>query len=313
MITVSHEEIMRLKYADRDTVPGLERHADGACIHIGQISPACEVCFTGKGGGGIQLGMSCNVKCPECYYDRDRCDDWEGDKDKNMLADFFRSSMDPNWIPKSFSYQSTGETLMHIEKLAPFAPLFKRVEDNHGIQIYHALYSNGLLIDEKMLETLQKMRIREIRFHVSASNFSDKVFRNMELTRDTTDITVSVEEPSMPHRREKLLAHLDTFEELGVKHFNLVEVQMTRANKPDLEKIYPGDTGRIYKEYFYQFYDEGLVYEIMRERQKRGHNYSVLDCNSMVESYRHGKFAHVGMDYSTLEGMCAPFEFNLKD
>ncbi len=313
MITVSHEEIMRLKYADRDTVPGLERHADGACIHLGQISPSCEICFTGRLGGGIQIGQSCQFNCPECYYWRDREDHHEGTKNLDMITDFFRESLNPEWKPRSYSYQSTGETLLHIDKMMPFGPIFKKVEDRHNINIYHTLYSNGVLIDEAMLEKLMFLRIKEIRFHVSASKFSDKVFRAMELTKKTTPITVSVEEPSMPHRWDKLIEHLDTFEELGVKHFNLVEVQITEHNEPDLEKLYPGDKGRRYKEHFYHLYDEGMVYEIMRERQKRGHTYSVMDCNSMVESYRHGKCQNLGFNPQTLKGMCAPFPYKRED
>lgn len=310
MKTVSHEEIMRLKYADRDTVPDLQRHCDGACVHTGLISPACRVCFTGEAGGGIQIGQECNFKCPECYYPRDREDSWESpNKNLDNQADFFRNSMDPNWMPLSYSYQSAGETCLYIDKMLGFSPIFRAYEKRHGIQIYHILYTNGVLIDEEMLDKLKYLHIREIRFHVSASGFSDKVFKAMELVRDNSDITLSVEEPSMPHRRDKILEYLPVFNEMGVKHMNLVEVQLTQDNRPDIEKIYQ-DEGRIYKEHFYHLYDEGLVYEVMRRRYTNDYGFSVMDCNSMVESYRHGRMGHVmPITKETLEGMCAPFDY----
>lgn len=313
MITVSHEEIMRLKYADRDTVPGLERHADGACVHLGKISPACEICFTGVLGGGIQVGQNCMCDCAECYYKPDRKDGVDENPEMRMrdiLADFFHMSLDPNWRPRSYSYQSTGETLLYIDQLKQLAPIFRSVEKKHNIKVYHPLYTNGLLLDDEMLETLKWMHITEVRFHISASDYSDRVFRNMERVRDDGTIKVSVEESSLPHKREKLLGYLDTFEELGVSHFNLVECQITNWNKPALEELYPGTEGRMYKEHFYHLYDEGLVYEIMRERQKRGHSYSVMDCNSMVESHRHSKNMKLGLTTTSLQGMCEPFQYN---
>jgi pyruvate formate-lyase activating enzyme-like uncharacterized protein len=314
MKTVSHEEIMKLKYADRETVPGLERHADGACVHIGPISPACMICFIGEKGGGIQIGQECMYNCPECYYKRGRkdgVDEWET-KYKDILTDFFRESLNENWKPFGYSYQSTGETLLYIDKLMGFGPLFRSVEKKHGINIYHTLYTNGVLIDEEMLDKIKYLRIKEIRFHVSASDFSDEVFKAMELVRDNSDITLSVEEPAMPHRRDKILEYLPVFHETGVKHLNLIETQVTRWNKGDLESIYPGDTGRIYKEWMYHLYDEGMVYEVMRERQKNNYGFSVLDCNSHVESYRNGKFMPIGFTVDSMKGMCAPFDYGQK-
>ena len=196
MRIVSHEEIMRLKYADRDTVEGIERHCDGACVHLGGISPACRICFTGESGGGIQIGQECNMKCPECYYPRERSDKWEHpDKNLDMQADFFRSSMDPKWMPLGYSYQSAGETTMYIDKMLGFSPIFRSYEKKHNINIYHTLYTNGVLIDEEMLEKLIYLHIKEIRFHCSASGFSDKVFKAMELVKNNSDITLSAANP----------------------------------------------------------------------------------------------------------------------
>lgn len=304
MKTVSLQEVMELKFRDRNSIPELEYHADGACVHLGKISPACRVCFTGETGGGIQIGQECNCKCPECYYQRGRTDanNEPLHNAQEILTRFFRWGLDPNWKPRSYAYQSAGETLMYIDQLLPFAPIFNNYERIHNHKIYRYLYTNGVLLDEDMVQKVLYLGVNEIRFHCSASNFSDKVFRAMELAYQH-GITVSVEEPSAPWRALKILSHLDTFQELNVKHLNMVEIQVTSHNKPDLDKFYL--EGRMYKDHFYHLYDEGLVYEVMRERIRKGHTYSVLDCNSLVENHRHMKNARLGMNMDTITGMCS--------
>lgn len=306
MKTISRDEVMEMKYANRKTIKGLEYHADGACVHLGKISPGCRICFTGELGGGVQIGQECNCNCSVCYYDRDRLDNWERPgRDYDILSDFFRNSFEPNFKPYTYAFQSSGETLMYIDRLLPFGPVFRKIEKDRNIKIYHYVYSNGTLIDEEMLDKLVALQVKEIRFHCSASNWSKKVLRNMEMTAKR-GITLSVEEPSYPLERKNILKHLPIFNDLGVKHLNLVEVQITQHNKPDIEKEYPD--ARIYKDHFYHLYDEGLVYEVMREVVDKGYGYSVLDCNSCVETYRQTKNQSLGFNMDTIKGMCADFD-----
>lgn len=311
METISRDEVLLQKWADQQTIKNLERHAHGACIHIGPISPGCRVCFTGENGGGIQIGQECNCNCSVCYYDRDRDDSWESPtKDIDVLADFFHMSFNPNWLPFTYSYQSAGETLLYIDKFLKFSPLFEQYEKEHKINIYNYMYSNGMYIDDKVIEKLLYLGVREIRFHLSASGWDSDVIENMLKCRDA-GITLSVEEPSYPPERQNILDHLPLFEEIGVKHLNLVEVQMTPANKEDIEKEYP--EGRIYKDHFYHLYDEGLVYEVMREVAEKGYSFSVLDCNSHVENHRQTKNQELGFDLRSIDGMCADFNYGNRD
>lgn len=307
METISRDYVLMKKEEDRKTIKGLERHADGACIHIGKISPGCRICFTAESGGGIQVGQECNAKCSVCYYDRDRTDEWESpERNLDLSADFFRQTLNPKWMPLTYAYQSAGETLKYIDKLMNFGPLFRSYEKHHNINIYHYIYSNGSMITEEILDKLEWLRVKEFRFHVSATGWKDSLFRKMEMTRDR-GITVSVEEPSYPIERENILKHLKTFEEVGVKHLNMVEVQMTEPNKPEIEDEYP--EGRIYKDHFYQLYDEGLCYEVMREVEAKNYSFSVLDCNSHVENHRQVKNQPLGFNMETIRGMCAPFDY----
>lgn len=307
MKTISRDYVFSEKYKNRARLKKLETHADGGCIHMGKISPACRVCFTGEKGGGIQLGQECNANCTVCYYRRGRKNSDELGRAEDILASHFRDSFDDNWLPYGFAFQSAGETLMYIDKFLPFGQIFRAYEKRHGIKIYNYVYSNGLMINEPyMLDKLEELQVQEIRFHLSASKWNKKVLKNMELTRER-GITLSVEEPSYPPERENILKHLPVLNDLGVKHMNLVEVQITQYNKPDIEKEYP--EGRIFKDHFYHLYDEGLVYEVMEEVEKNNYNFSVLDCNSTVETYRQVKNQAIGFDFSTIDDMCAEFDY----
>ena len=137
------------------------------------------------------------------------------------------------------------------------------------------------------------MEVDELRFHISASNFSKKVINYMYEAAKMGFI-VSVEEPSWPHHKDNIVDLLPTFEDIGVKHLNLVEIQVTEWNIDNIEKAYLGDdTVGIYKDYYWHLYDGGMVYDIMEEVIDKKYSYSVLDCNGGVERCRHGKMHHV--------------------
>lgn len=311
METVSRDWVFAEKAKNRKGIKGLEYHADGASVHLGKISPGCRICFTAEDGGGIQIGNKCNRKCSTCYYSRDR-DKYDITQPRvdDMVGDFFRMSLDPNWKPWAYAYQSSGETMLYLKQMLPIAAILKRVKANHGIEMYHHMYSNGELLNEERLEMIKFLGVNEIRFHLSASKWSEKVFRNMEIVRDA-GITVSVEEPSYPIEWDNIMDHLATFEEIGVKHVNMVEVQITKDNLQELEAEYPN--GKKYKDYFYHIYDEGMVYEVMRQVEKNNYSFSVMDCSGTVETYRQMKNQELGFTKGSIEGMCAPFDYGDRD
>lgn len=305
---VDHRWVMNEKYKRQQAIPELEYHVGGACVHYGKISPGCRQCFTQETGGGIQVGMECMYKCPMCYYDRKRNDGWQTQKDiDNKLSDFFYESLDPNWKPISYSYQSSGETLMYVNQLERFALLLNKVDKTNDVNIYHHLYTNGILADKHMLKKLKNMNVHELRFHLSASGFSPVVISNM-YTAAKMGFFVAVEEPSWPPHKKKIIEHLSVFEDIGVKHVNIVEVQITKNNFSDIEKAY--SDGKYYKLGLIHLYDGGLVYDIIEETIKKGYHFSVLDCNSAIECYRHIKTSkNHKFDISLVKGMCADWDY----
>ena len=292
MKVLDYNYVMEQKINRRKKISGLEYDVHGHCIHIGPISYACRDCFGSLTGGGIQIGSKCMVNCPMCYYDPKRNDHGLEQRVAKLLGDFYELRFSKK-IPYAYSYQSSGETLIYIDDLEKFGKIFKEIEEEKGIEIYHHLYTNGILANKDMLKRLKDMEVDEIRFHISASNFSKKVINNMYEAAKMNFI-VSVEEPAWPLHKENIIDLLPTFEDIGVKHLNIVEVQLTPHNIDNTEKAYLGDdTVGIYKDYYWHLYDGGMVYDIMEEVLDKGYSFSVLDCNSAVERCRHAKMHYI--------------------
>jgi len=313
MQEMSYWDVMEEKHKRQKAIKEIEYHAGGNCVHIGKISPGCRDCFTGdlEKGGGIQVGSKCMAKCPMCYYPADRPEETH-ESVCNKLADWFYYSNVNNAPVISMSFQSSGETLLYTDELSNFAVLFQKMNRERDITTYHHLYTNGILANEEMLKTLQTMGIHELRFHVTASKYTNspaknkkKVFENMYQAAKM-GFTVTVEEPSYPKNKADIFEILPILADCGGKHLDMVENQLTVDN---IKALKQQSNFRYYKDYFYHMYDEGLVYDVMEEVIAKGYGYSVLDCNSGVERCRHGKTQNVLFDMKSIDGMCDDFDY----
>jgi pyruvate formate-lyase activating enzyme-like uncharacterized protein len=290
MRIVNRDSIMALKQERRAKIEELKYHFDGDLVHLGRISRGCRTCFSRNTMSQypIYTGVECNLNCGYCYYEKTRTDvTWNSEERiRGNLTELYNMILDPLCDIREVTYNSFGETLKYPTIIEEGARLVKQAEKNLGRRIYSHLYTNGVLANEEMLKLLKKCDVTELRFHVSASNFSKRVFKNMRIAKEM-DFVVSVEEPSLPENKQKILDHLKEFEDIGIIHLNLIECQVTNDNRSYLEKKYP--TGRIYRDRLWHLYDEGMVYDIMEEVIKNKYNYSVIDCNSRVECCRAGE------------------------
>jgi len=305
MKLVNYQEIIAEKIKRQKSIPQLEYHAAGHAVHIGKISPGCRGCLSPEPSIGIQIGTQCMFRCPYCYYDPKR-PKHTLEQINFWLAEFRRKTVNPNWRPNIFSFQSSGETLMYLDQLERFAKLIKEMEKERGGNFYLYVYTNGVLADSKNLERLKNWGVREIRFHTAASNFSEQVYKNIERAIEY-GFTATVELPSLPHYRDKVFEMLPIINSLGVKHLNLLECQVTIHNVNALHQLYPN--GRMHQGYFIHLYDEGLVYDIIEEVIVKGYNFSVLDCNSGVENCRHGEGRYVFFNMDSIKGMCDEWDY----
>lgn len=302
---ISFQEVIRYKLKRRDAINELQYHAGGIAVHYGKISPGCRQCFTGEQGGGIQIGTNCMSACTVCYGPRPRPEESIESINKKIEIEKIRSSnLDNN--PISISYQSLGETLYYIDYLEEFSKIHREFESKKNIQIYHHLYTNGLLLNDEMLSRLKEMGIHEIRFHVTASFLNKSVIKNLYKAA-RSGFTVTIEEPSYPIFKEEIFSLLPILEDCGGKHLDIIETRLTEYNFKRIGKEYPN--GKYYKDYFYHLFDEGLVYDIIEEVIKKNYSFSVIDCNSDVEKSRNGRFQHIGFNMNSIIGMCKDFPY----
>jgi len=304
---VSRDLILGEKLKRREKLP-LEYHAHGDCIHIGKISSGCRTCFVRNNFSSfaVYTGCECNVSCGYCYYDKKRNDDnWNSHKKiRNNLADLYEKILDNNTNFQEITYNSWGETLKYPAIIKEASDMIKRWQLDSGKKTYSHLYTNGMLADEKMLAFLKDCEVSELRFHHSASNFSKKVLDNMQIAVDM-DFIVTIEEPSLPENKDKLIKHLEIYDKIGIKHLNLIECQVTLDNKEYLETMYPN--GRVYRDNLWHFYDEGMVYDIIEEKVNNNYSFSIIDCNSRVECCRDTNQItkiHEFLDWNMMDEAC---------
>lgn len=286
MNILSRDHVLSLKAAQRDSLP-LEYHARGDCVHYGKISRGCRTCFcrTTLSSYAFYTGAECQYKCGYCYYDPNRTDKTWGtdEKVRRNLAGFYEMMLHPQADIREVTYNSWGETLSYMPIIHEAAMMVKRYEKETGRSVYSHLYTNGYLATHKVLESLGEWGIKEIRFHMSAGNFFN--LHSLRIAKEMGFI-VTVEEPALPLHQRSILELLDSLQEIGIHHLNLVECQVTPFNLPWFQKEY--STYSIYRDHHWHLYDNGMVYDIIRVMalEPKKYTFSVMDCNSRVECCR---------------------------
>ncbi len=297
----------------------LELHANGHAAHIGKLSPGCLHCFTADrfytNFAPAQISGISNF----CQRDCDYCQDdktqrvskvassawWKFDTHKVrpkmplrkvLLADAFANAGKPpnkgivdqttgkvdGRLYPSISFSGMGEPTLHLEVIEQYIKFYRtEVDPVIGKHTWVHLYTNGLSMTRKMAKQCVAMGVDEIRFHLGASDFSEKVYKNLEIAIRYFG-TVSVETPLWPPHREKLFEMLPRIDELGVKHLNLGQVEMNKGNRESLLDAYP--EGRWYPMQAYQLYESiDLFYDLLEEYVKNDYSYSILSCDGFVK------------------------------
>jgi len=301
------QDVYMRKFERQIKIKELQYHAAGHCVHIGKISPGCYSCFVAdKYGKNILSGLSCNCDCTYCASGACTSHHREKEKLENLLRFkvdrevLIEESLMPDYNPRKMSFSGGGEPLIYIDNIALYMELFHDIHKALKNKPWYFLYTNGILATQKNLERLNALGFDEIRFHLGATNFSEKVYRNMSNAVKYFK-TISVETPAWPFHREKLFQMLPRIQDIGVKHLNITETEINKNNFKRISEALPD--GEICQCGELQFYDNGLVYDLMEEVIKKNYSYSVLDCNCFVKSIQRtpGKWIF----HEAVDGMCA--------
>lgn len=308
------QDVYTRKFERQKKIKGLQYHAAGHCVHIGKISPGCYSCFVDdKYGKNLVAGLSCNCDCVYCASGARLSNHGrknEKEKLKETLENFLRFKADsdvltreasmPDYNPGKISFSGGGEPLMYIDNIANYMGLFHELHKSLEKKPWYFLYTNGILATTRILERLNALGIDEIRFHLGATDFSEKVYRNMGKAANYVK-AVSVETPAWPFHREELFQMLPRIQDIGVKHLNITEIELNNNNFKKISETLPD--GEICQCGELQLYDNGVVYDLMEEVIRRNYTFSVLDCNCFVKSIQRtpGKW----LFHEPVDGLCA--------
>jgi uncharacterized protein len=188
------------------------------------LSQGCQCCKDGT-WFCLYVGHKCNLDCWYCPQGNLQYKEEKIDHSKAMQRlwmDDIKTSIDmvkPGTI-KGVSY-SGGEPFLYLDKIIDMASYITR---NHP-DIYQWCYTNGLLVTVNKLQILKDIGIKEIRFHIEASNFNKKVIEMIKEAIKIIDI-VTIETPATPRLKKWLIdkKNIHMLEEIGLYQLNLSEI-----------------------------------------------------------------------------------------
>jgi len=297
------QEAYKTKIERQENLKGLKFKCHGSCAYVGEdVSPGCYGCFYSDAyscgfmlGRDVGLPNICNRDCVYCFephYVRRNFAVPDGWKMGNELKEAIKK-----YLPvtkqmittdcKMQYYEFTGvcEPLLYLPVLKELLGFLRsEVDPFMGTKGWAKLYTNGTLLNLDNILKLKDMGFDEVRIHPGASNFSMEVYDNMRMAVKHIP-TVTVETPSWPPHRKKLFEMLPIIEDIGIKHLDICQIEIT--NDKQLNKIEKalGEI-KIYQAFYPVVDDGGLVEDIMKEVLEKGYSYSVIDCNGFVKQSR---------------------------
>src|SRR5574344_1291590 len=189
------------------------------------LSKGCKACKNGK-WLCIFVGYNCNCHCDFCPQP----------KEANFLNVFNDGDLTSHGTISELEYYistdktiegisySGGEPLLYFNKVTTLAEYVTK----KAPKIYQWIYTNGILLDEKKLEALEKCGINEIRFDLAATNFDKKVLDKIALTKKYIE-NVTVEIPAIDNVRFLLKDNLlDKLVNDGLTRLNLSEMNIAQ-------------------------------------------------------------------------------------
>ena len=197
-------------------IPGICIESGGEIVHLGGISPGCAACKTGT-WDCIFITPQCNLKCEFCYSPQALPGDYIGSVFGSTPEQIAANHACTRITGVSFS---GGEPFLEPRKLLAWVAWFRE----HKPGQYTWVYTNGLLVDEGILQELGELGLDEIRFNTAATNYDHPVVMNNLALAARFIPNITVEIPAIPEHAGKLLSCLQDWSARGVKYLNLHEL-----------------------------------------------------------------------------------------
>lgn len=209
---------------------GLILDQRGNTIYTRKLSPGCQLCKKGR-CVFLYVTSACNRKCffcpiqPESITQNNESSLIEG-KEIKSKQDLVHS-ID---IFKAEGCGITGgEPLLVMDRTIQYISWMKEAK---GPSFYIWLYTNGDLLDEKILTRLKNSGLDEIRFNLAANGYQTRI---ISLAQPYFN-NITVEIPAIPKDERQIVNLVVTLERLGVNYLNLHELVFSYKNITELKK-----------------------------------------------------------------------------
>lgn len=297
------QEAYKAKIERQEKLKGLKYKCHGSCAYIGaDISPGCYGCFYSDAyycgfmlGRDLGLPDICNRDCVYCFEPH-RVQQAPASPDGWSMNQAWKDAILRSFLEKKpginndcnmqyYEFSGVGEPLLYLPVLEEIMKFLRDVIDPFmRTRGWAKVYTNGTLLNLDNILILKDLGFDEVRIHPGATDFSNEVYDNMRMAVKYIP-TVTVETPSWPPHRENLFEMLPIIEDIGIKHLDICQIEIT--SETQLRKIEKA-LGEIelYQAFYPVMDDRGLVEDIMSEVLGKGYSYSVLDCNGFVKQSR---------------------------
>jgi pyruvate formate-lyase activating enzyme-like uncharacterized protein len=239
------------------------------------LSRGCQSCKAGR-WQCLFVGKKCNVDCVYCPQGT-RQEKIAAPERPGLINDSYNiediknifNRPDSIWTGSNIQGigYSGGEPFLYLDKVIDLA---KFVSKYHG-HIYQWIYTNGLPVTEDKLKAVYDSGVKEVRFHLGATDFNKEVLKKIELAKKIMDY-VNVETPSNPELKEFLIDKkgLHLLEDIGVYQINLGE--LSGISVDEIERFPLGFKRAL--EYFQQY--ELYLYDSMIGKSVSGRDLSQI-------------------------------------
>lgn len=193
-------------------------------LYLHGISKGCQHCGNGDWSCLFINGI-CNARCFYCPSAQTQ----KGPPVTNTLE--FKNPADFADYVRVFGIKgvsfSGGEPFITFDRVVSF---LKTLRSRISHPLYIWMYTNGLLVTEDKLKILKDEGLDEIRFDISANEYSLDALKKAVPTIPC----VTVEIPAIPEDLELTRPLLKTLRDEGVSHLNLHQLRCTPFNAPKL-------------------------------------------------------------------------------
>ena len=197
-------------------IPELHYDQSTELLSLGRISPGCELCRSGQ-WDCFFVTPKCNLNCDFCLSQVDPSEyfqgsNWGNDLQKNI--NYYHS-----FGIQGISF-SGGEPLLKQKDLINWVEMCHK--DPNMTHIW--LYTNGLLLNQEVLETLAQSGLDEIRVNAAAKGYQHPHVMEMLHLASTYFNWVTVEIPLIPDQTGQLLKAIPLWVDRGVQILNMHEL-----------------------------------------------------------------------------------------